>query len=73
MVSNDANGTIRDLSSNEAGLFTAPALTPAAGYKVAVQVSGFNRYEASNLDLKVGQNLSLEVKLSVAQAQPGGG
>ncbi len=67
-VSNDANGTIRDLSSNEAGLFTAPALTPAAGYKVSVQVSGFNKYEASNLDLRVGQNLSLEVKLSVAQA-----
>jgi outer membrane receptor protein involved in Fe transport len=67
-VSNPTNGTVRELSTNEAGMFTAPALTPADGYKVAVEVSGFDRYEAANLALKVGQNLSLEIRLAVAQS-----
>jgi outer membrane receptor protein involved in Fe transport len=67
-VSNDTNGFVRSLSTNEAGLFTAPALTPSAGYKVSVQVTGFSGYEARNLELKVGQNLSLEIKLAVAES-----
>ena len=28
VVSNDNNGTVRNLTTNDAGLFTAPALTP---------------------------------------------
>ncbi len=67
-VSNETNGMVREISTNDAGLFTAPALTPAAGYKVSVQVTGFAGYEARNLELKVGQNLSLEIKLAVAES-----
>src|SRR5664279_2656648 len=68
VVSNDSNGTARILTTNEAGLFTAPALTPAAGYKVAVTAEGFMAHEARNIELQVGQNLGLEVNLKVAAA-----
>src|SRR5205809_7859989 len=68
VVSNDTNGTTRTLTSNEAGLFTAPALSPAPGYKVTVAAPGFSGYEAKDIVLQVGQSLDLNVKLSVAQS-----
>jgi hypothetical protein len=68
LVSNEINGTSRTLSTNESGLFTAPALVPAAGYKVTVTVAGFAGYEAKDLLLSVGQNLDLNVRLTVALA-----
>jgi hypothetical protein len=33
VVSNDANGIVRNLTTNDAGLFTASALMPTPGYK----------------------------------------
>ncbi|MBZ5617309.1 MAG: TonB-dependent receptor [Acidobacteriia bacterium] len=67
LISNDATGTVRDLATNESGLFTAPALVPAAGYRVTVTASGFAPYEVKGLILQVGQNISLDVNLTVAQ------
>jgi hypothetical protein len=67
-ITNDANGFSRSLVSNDAGLFAAPALTPAEGYKVVVTAAGFASYEADDLVLRVGQVLDLNVKLVVAQA-----
>src|SRR6266545_894357 len=64
VISNDTNGTARNLATNEAGLFTAPALVPAPGYKVAVTATGFAGYEAKDIVLQVGQNIDLNVKLS---------
>ncbi len=32
LVANESKGIRRTLTTNEAGVFTAPALTPAAGY-----------------------------------------
>src|SRR5205807_22806 len=40
VISNDTNGTTRNLTTNDAGLFTAPALSPASGYKVTVTAPG---------------------------------
>ena len=68
VISSESQGTLRSISTNEAGLFTAPALVPGAGYKVEVTATGFSPYEAKALDLKVGQNLDLQVTLSVAAA-----
>src|SRR5215471_545538 len=68
VVSNTATGVARDLTTNEAGLFTAPALTPGAGYKIAVTTAGFAPYELADVALQVGQNLDLNIKLSVATA-----
>ncbi len=65
VISSVGQGTIRTLSTNAAGIFTAPALTPGPGYKVTVTAAGFAQYQADNLVLAVGQNLNLNVALTV--------
>jgi outer membrane receptor protein involved in Fe transport len=66
VVSNEAQGLHRNLDSNEAGLFNATGLTPGSGFAVTVNATGFAQYAAKNIELNVGQNLSLNVPLSVA-------
>ena len=66
VVANEAKGIRRQLQTNAAGLFTAPALTPAPGYSVTVEFQGFNRWEQNNIELQVGQNVNLNVALAVA-------
>jgi hypothetical protein len=68
VISSDSQGQIRSLVTNDAGVFSAPALIPNPGYKVSVTASGFAAYEVKDIDLQVGQNLDLNVKLSVAQS-----
>src|SRR5579872_7480446 len=68
VVSNTSLGTVRTLTTNGDGLFTAPALVPAPGYKVIVTVPVFGGYETKELDLPVGQNLNLNITLSLAQS-----
>src|SRR5579862_9354079 len=65
VISSAGQGTIRSLTTNVDGVFTAPALTPGPGYKVTVTAAGFNEYVADNLELRVGQNLDLHVALGV--------
>ena len=65
-VTNESKGVTRNLTTNEAGLFTAPALVPATGYAVNVTAPGFAPYDAKDLELQVGQNLNLNVGLAVA-------
>jgi hypothetical protein len=66
VVSNPSLGINRELTSTGAGVFAAPALTPAAGYKVTAAKDGFASYEAGGLVLQVGQVLNLNVSLAVA-------
>lgn len=68
IISSDSRGVIRTLSTNEAGVFTAPSLVPGPGYKLNVSAAGFAPYEATNLELTVGQNLTLDVVLKIAGA-----
>lgn len=70
-VSNPARGITRNLTSNEDGVFTAPALPPATGYEVRVEATGFNVYQVKDIQVMVGQNVSLAVNLSVAAAATG--
>ena len=44
----------------------APSLVPAAGYTVTVTAQGFSQFEAKDLQVLVGQNVSLDVELTVA-------
>ena len=66
VVSNPSKGIARNLATNDAGLFTAPALVPSAGYQVEVDAPGFARQLAKNLELLVGQELSLNLVLAVS-------
>ena len=67
-VANESKGLVRNMISNEAGLFSAPALVPGPGYTVTVKLSGFTDFNAKNIELQVGQNISLDVELAVAGA-----
>src|SRR6202035_4599428 len=66
VISSDAQGTVRTATTNSSGGFTAPALVPGRGYKVAVTAAGFAGYEARDIVLQVGQQLDLNVQLTVA-------
>ena len=66
VVSNSSNGIVRNLTTNEAGVFTAGSLPPAPGYTIAVNAAGFGAWEMKNADLAVGQNLNLTVALTIA-------
>ena len=67
-VANESKGVSRELVSNEAGVFTAPALVPGPGYSVTVKLSGFSDWNAKNISLEVGQEINLNVDLAVAGA-----
>ncbi len=67
VISSVSRGELRTLTTNGSGIFTAPALIPGAGYKVAVTAAGFAPYEANNIELQVGQNLNLNISLTVGQ------
>jgi len=58
-------GQIRSIVTNEAGVFSAPALIPGPHYQVTVKAAGFAIYDVKDIDLQVGQNLDLNVKLQV--------
>ena len=65
VISSASQGQVRSLTTNDAGVFTAPALIPGPGYRVSVTVPGFSTYEAKDLVLAVGQNLDLPITLAV--------
>jgi len=67
-ISNEAKGISRSVSTNEAGVFNAPALVPAKGYSLRVEAEGFQAYERSDLEILVGQNVNLNIPLAVAAA-----
>ncbi|MBZ5723376.1 MAG: TonB-dependent receptor [Acidobacteriia bacterium] len=66
VIASENQGTIRTLNTNDAGLFTAPALTPGPGYMVTVTAEGFGGFEAKSLALAVGQEINLNISLKVA-------
>jgi len=65
VISSATQGQIRSIASNGAGVFTAPSLIPGPGYQVTVTATGFTPYDVKDIDLEVGQNLDLNVKLQV--------
>ena len=68
VISTEAQGTVRTLTTNDAGVFTAPALLPGPGYQVSVTAAGFAPYDIKQIDLQVGQTMDLRVNLVIGQA-----
>jgi len=66
VIASESQGNIRSLETNEAGVFSAPALPPGSGYTVTVTAAGFAGYENKGLTLQVGQNVNLNIALTVA-------
>jgi len=67
VVANKSLGLIREIVTTDAGIFAAPALVPAGGYKVTVAKEGFTTFEADELTLRVGETVNLTVALTVGQ------
>ncbi len=67
VVANPQTGLRRNLESNEVGLFSAPSLTPGSGYEVSVAKEGFAPYTAKDIQIQVGQNVTLTVVMQVQQ------
>ena len=66
-ISNPNLGIDRKITSNSEGYFIASSLPPAMGYEVKVTKTGFTGYSAKNVQLMVGQNITIPVQLTVAQ------
>ena len=64
-----STGATRVVTTNEAGLFSAPALPPD-DYELTVQASGFATVKQS-LHLEVGQKLAIEIGLKVGAVTEG--
>jgi len=64
-ITNTDTNAIRSLSTNEAGLYTAPGLTPGP-YEVRVETAGFSP-QARSLTLQVQQTARLDFELEVGQ------
>jgi hypothetical protein len=59
-------GLTRTATSNEAGLYTFPAVSTGR-YRLSAQVSGFKRYEQPNITLQVNQNLTIPIGLTIGE------
>ncbi len=66
VVTNQSKGIRRTLKTTTDGLFSAPALVPADGYKVSVTKSGFAVYEITGITVAVGQNFTIKAALNIA-------
>jgi hypothetical protein len=70
IVENPSKGIRRTLLSNDAGVFAAPALVPAPGYEIRVSKDGFTPFEVKAIEVLVGQNVNINVPLSVSGTAP---
>jgi hypothetical protein len=61
-ITNTGTGTTRNLESNGAGDYTAPALQPGL-YTVTAESRGFKKVEHSNIRLEVGNDVRVDIQL----------
>ena len=66
-VKNVDTGFERSLTSNSDGFFSAPLL-PLGRYRVAVTASGFSGSTLENVQVSIGQTLSLRIEMKVGGA-----
>jgi hypothetical protein len=63
-LKNDATGFERTVTSNSEGFFSAPLL-PLGRYRVTTDAGGFSRSILENVDVTIGQTLSLNIGMKV--------
>ncbi|HKD63360.1 MAG TPA: carboxypeptidase-like regulatory domain-containing protein [Candidatus Acidoferrales bacterium] len=61
-ITNTGTGATRNLDSNGAGDYTAPALQPGL-YTVTAESRGFKKVEHSNIRLEVGKDVRVDIQL----------
>ena len=65
-IKNTATGVVRNLTTDEAGFYSAPNLQ-AGSYEVTASAAGFNRVVQSNITLTVGAQQQLNISLKVGE------
>jgi hypothetical protein len=65
-IKNVATGTVRQLTSNSDGLYSAPNLVPG-NYQITVEAMGFQTLVRSGITITVGEQLALNLDLTVGQ------
>src|SRR5262245_53351985 len=65
-ATNTGTNAARDAVSNEAGIYSFPALQPGA-YTVRVEKGGFKTVTRANIQLEVQQNARIDFEMSVGQ------
>jgi outer membrane receptor protein involved in Fe transport len=68
VVENTSKGIRRELETSSAGIFNAPALVPASGYRVKVSKAGFTDYLVTEITVEVGNSVDLRPTLKVGAA-----
>jgi len=68
VVKNTETGFERTVTSNSDGFFSAPLL-PLGRYQVTVESSGFSRTTLENVNLNIGETLSLRVELKAGSGE----
>ncbi len=63
-LKNTATGIIRELKTNSAGEYVAAALPPGQ-YNLTVSVTGFRKYQADGVILRVAQDARIDVTMQV--------
>ena len=69
VVRNEKLGIRRELQTTEAGMFNAPSLAPADGYRVSIHKAGFSPVEVTAIRFPVGQVVSLNRILRIATVE----
>jgi Carboxypeptidase regulatory-like domain/TonB dependent receptor len=65
-ITNVDTGAERSVVTNEKGLYRAPLL-PLGKYRVIAELQGFKKFEATDIQLSVGQTAVVNATLSVGQ------
>src|SRR5690242_6065197 len=66
-ITNKATGVSRAVTTDTAGLYSAPNLLPGP-YEVAISAAGFSTTKQENLTLTVGAQQTLNVSLKIGEA-----
>ncbi|MBV9406343.1 MAG: carboxypeptidase regulatory-like domain-containing protein, partial [Acidobacteriaceae bacterium] len=66
-ISNNATGVVNNTVTNDAGLYSVPALPPGT-YTVDVEVSGFQKTEQKNIIVNPGSPTEVNLTLQVGNS-----
>lgn len=65
-ITNTATNAARTTTTNEAGLYSFPALQPGT-YSIRVEAKGFKSYTQTGIELQVQQNARIDIQLTIGQ------
>lgn len=61
---NDATGVAVAVKTNDAGNYVLPFLTPGV-YTVTAEIQGFRKFERKNIQVRVNENVPLDIQMTV--------